>query len=576
MTRLTDAFAALSGPRAPSVPASPRQTARPAAPAAPRITPGQKAPPAGPNKPAALNAPYGVPYDAADMWGQHTRAWVPPLWSADTELNPWRDRIVSRVRDLVRNDGWAAGAVTRTLDNAMGVNFHPISKPDYRALAHMTGNPAFDAKWAREFGRAVDARWRTWANDPGRYNDSQRMLTFGQQANLSFRHLLVDGDALTTLPWMPERVSRGRAQYATTVQVIDPDRLSNPQMFMDMSRMRGGVELDYAEAPIAYHIRRAHQGDWYNAAKSVEWERIERESSWGRPQVVHMFEHHRADQHRGGAGMLAPVVQRLKMLTKYDCTELDSAIVNAIFAAYIESPYDHQMTAEALDSPTGGGFDGGRWAGQLAWNAGRDLSLQGARIPMLYPGEKINAVTAARPNSNYADFQAAVLNNVASGMGLAPMQVSNDWSKVNYSSARGALLEAWKTLKRRREEFAIGWAAPIRIAWMEEAMEVDDLPLPRGAPDYIDARAAYARCQWMGPGRGWIDPVSEKQGSILAMDGGLSTLEKECAENEGADWEENVHQRALEIETFKELGIPLPEWTGTETTENTERKPEAE
>jgi hypothetical protein len=29
------------------------------------------------------------------------------------------------------------------------------------------------------------------------------------------------------------------------------------------------------------------------------------------------------------------------------------------------------------------------------------------------------------------------------------MQFSNDWSDTNYSSARGALLEAWKTMSRR-------------------------------------------------------------------------------------------------------------------------------
>lgn len=39
---------------------------------------------------------------------------------------------MSRARDLVRNDGWANGAVTRLLDNAVGANFRPIMKPDYR------------------------------------------------------------------------------------------------------------------------------------------------------------------------------------------------------------------------------------------------------------------------------------------------------------------------------------------------------------------------------------------------------------------------------------------------------------
>ena len=484
--------------------------------------------------------------------------------------------MVSRVRDLVRNDGWAAGAVTRTLDAAIGIDFRPISKPDYRTLAHLSGKSAFDAVWAAEFARAVDANWRRWGTDPSRFNDAERMLSFAQQMNLAFRHLLIDGDALATLPWMPDRVGRGRASYATTVQIIDPDRLSNPQNRMDLKGCRGGVQIDASGAPIGYHIRRAHQADWYNAAESVTWDFFPRETSFGRPTVVHMFEHHRAGQHRGGAGMLTPVLQRLKMLVRYDSSELDAAIINAIFGAYIESPMDHQMTAEALESESS--FGAGLSAYQqdrIEFHQQRNLRMQGSKIPFLYPGESIKTVTATRPNANYRDFERAVLANVASGAGLSPMQVSNDWSDVNYSSARGALLEAWKTMRRRRGEFGIGMADQVRVGWLEEAFAEDDLPLPRGALDFIEARQAYARCKWLGPGRGWIDPVSEKQGSILGMDAGLSTLEDECAENEGADWEERLDQRAIEIQAFRDRGIPLPEWSGEIVTTATEKKPEA-
>jgi hypothetical protein len=35
-------------------------------------------------------------------------------------------------------------------------------------------------------------------------------------------------------------------------------------------------------------------------------------------------------------------------------------------------------------------------------------------------------------------------------------------------------------------------------------MAVDDLPLPRGAPDFLECRNAYSRCRWQGPGRGWV------------------------------------------------------------------------
>jgi capsid protein len=121
-----------------------------------------------------LNGSGRVPYDAADSFSDQMANWQPALWSPDNEVNIYRDRIVSRVRDMARNDGWASGSVTRILDNAVGANFRPIAKVDYRALALQTGIKAFDARWADEYGRAVESAWRTWANDPNRYCDVER------------------------------------------------------------------------------------------------------------------------------------------------------------------------------------------------------------------------------------------------------------------------------------------------------------------------------------------------------------------------------------------------------------------
>ena len=518
---------------------------------------GQPLPVPGRSKASMLSGSQMSPYDAADVFSGHMEAWRPYLWSPDAQLNLYRDRIVSRVRDLVRNDGWAAGSVTRTLDNAIGANFRPLSKPDYRALAQMTGNPGFDADWADAFGRAVEAAYRRWANDPGRWCDVQRHLNMSQLMRLAFRHKLVDGDALGIMRWMPERLGYGRASYATVLQLIDPDRLSNPYQTFDQLHTRGGVVIDDFGAATAYWIRKAHQGDWWSAAQSMTWEQIPRETAWGRPIVVHDFEPERAGQHRGGAGILTPIVQRLKMLVKYDSTELDAAIVNAIFGAYIESPFDPELVQSSLgDAAEINEYQTLR----TDFHKERKIMLGEARMPILFPGEKINAVNATRPAANFKDFESAVLRNVASGMGLSAQQVSNDWSDVNYSSARGALLEAWKTLSRRREEFGQNFAQPVFSAWLEEAFEIEQFPLPPGAPDFVEARAAYSRARWMGPGRGWIDPTKEKEGAILGMDAGLSTLENEAAENAGEDWEDLLDQRAREVDGFKRRGLEPPTW----------------
>jgi capsid protein len=137
------------------------------------------------------------------------------------------------------------------------------------------------------------------------------------------------------------------------------------------------------------------------------------------------------------------------------------------------------------------------------------------------------------------------------------------------------MLEAWKTFDRRRIDFAVGFGQQIYNAFMEESMEADDLPLPAGAPPFIAYRAAYARAKWMGPGRGYTDPVKEKQGAILGMDAGLSTLEAEAAELVGEDWRDNLDQRAIEVARFKELGLPLPKWAEGDNAAQASKEQEA-
>ena len=83
------------------------------------------------------------------------------------------------------------------------------------------------------------------------------------------------------------------------------------------------------------------------------------------------------------------------------------------------------------------------------------------------------------------------------------------------------------------------------------------------APDFYENRYAYTRCKWIGPGRGWVDPVKEAQACQIRMDIGLSTLEAECA-GQGLDWEEVLEQRAREKAKLAELGLTTEDLTSKE------------
>jgi lambda family phage portal protein len=499
------------------------------------------------------------PYDAAKWQTQEMGDWLPWIRSPDSEINFYRDRMVARSRDLARNDGWASGGITRILDNTVGAHLRLSANPDYRALA-MLSKAKFDATFADEFRRAVEALWRSYSDDLNHYNDVSRQLTTSQQLRLGLRHKLIDGDNLFVAYWMPERIGRGAARYATAFLLVDTDRLSNPYLMPDMKHLRGGVEVDDDGVPIAYHIRKAHQNDWYNAQESMIWERVEREDADGWRRVIHDFERDRAGQNRG-VGVFTPVLSHAKMLARYYGVELQAATVASVFGLHVVSPYDPQMIEQAMDSD---GAELGFYQNMRAdWARDRPAMLNGVRIPTLAPGEGINTISGTHPHVGFIDFAHEMLRSIASCLGTSCEQITQDWSKTNYSSARAALLESWKTLTRRSTEYKTGTATPYYACWLQEVMEsgeLDDI-LPRGAPDYIEAATAYSRCDWLGVGRGWVDPVKEKQGAILGLDGCFSTLKRECAE-QGLDWEEVIAQRALEIKLFKENNLPMPDWSG--------------
>ncbi|UEP42749.1 phage portal protein [Burkholderia sp. B21-005] len=510
--------------------------------------------------PGITQPPYSslFPYEASNIQTPEMGQWFPYIRSPDSEINQFRDRMVARSRDLARNDGWASGGITRILDNTVGAHLRLSANPDYRSLAMRASG--FDATWADEFRRAVEALWRSYSEDIGHFNDVSRQLTMSQQLRLALRHKLIDGESLFISYWMPERVGVGGARYATSFLLVDPDRLSNPYQIVDTKYLRGGVEIDDYGVPIAYHIRKAHQNDWYNAVESMEWERVVREDDDGFRRVIHDFERDRAGQNRG-IGVFTPVLAHAKMLARYYGVELQAATVATIFSTYVTSPFDPKMIESAMDSD---GEELGFYQDLRAdWAKERPAMLNSVRIPTLAPGEDIKQVNAAHPHSGFGEFAHEMLRSIAAALGVSAEQITQDWSRTNYSSARAAMLESWKTLSRRSADFKVGTASPIYACWLREAMEsghLDDV-LPRNAPDYIEASTEYSRCDWLGVGRGYVDVTKEAAGAVMRMDGGLSTLRDEAKE-QGRDWEEVLHQRALEVKMFKELGLNPPEWAG--------------
>ena len=309
---------------------------------------------------------------------------------------------------------------------------------------------------------------------------------------------------------------------------------------MDTKTLRGGIEIDRYGAPVAYYIRKDHPGDLW--AGTASWERIAAFTPFGRRRVLHVHDITRIGQSRGKP-VLTSIMPMFKMLDHYERSELQAAIVNAMIAAFIETPMD----AESINELFGGSSDD-----YLNANKDWQVKLEGGSIIPVFPGDKVAPFTPSRPNSAYGSFVENLLRHIGTGLNIPYELLLKDFSKTNYSSARSALLEAWRYFNGRRQWLSTYWATPVYELWLEEAVNKGLVE----TPDFYENRYAYTRCKWIGPGRGWVDPVKEAQACQIRMEIGLSTLENECA-GQGLDWEEVLEQRAMEKAKLAELGLTI-------------------
>jgi lambda family phage portal protein len=496
-------------------------------------------------EPTVIKANGG--YEGASRFSRELASWAPVVLPADNEINPEKQLLDARSRDIVRNDGLVSGAVSIHRDSIVGGFYALNCRPDWRALG-------LDETWAEEFQNEVEPKFRLWAESINNWPDASRVNTLTGLVRLAIGVYVYSGEVLATAEWLRQAYR----PFSTAIQMVDLDRLSNPMGASDTSTVRRGVERDRYGAAQAYHIRMAHPNERYgdNAADRWLWKRVATRKPWGRLQVIHIVEQMRPDQTRGVAEMVAGL-KTMKMTSRFKDIVLQNAVLNASYAATIES----ELPPEAAYGQIGGGT--GDWANeylmQIAEYSGssRNLHIDGIKIPHLYPGTKLKLLNAGQPGGIGTGFEESLLRHTAAALGLSYEQFSRDYTKTNYSSARASMNETWKYMQSRKKMVADRFATNIFALWLEEAISSGEITsLPSTMPNFWEGmnKDAYTRCDWIGSSRGQIDELKETEAAIARIESGLSTYEKEAARL-GEDFRELFAQRAREKKMMMDLDI---------------------
>jgi lambda family phage portal protein len=488
--------------------------------------------------------------EGAERTSRETISWTPPIISPDRQINGIKDQADARARDSVQNDGFALGVLHTHRDGIVGAQYRLNAQPDYTLL---NANEA----WAEEFQAVVESRFNLLSDSQECWFDASRKMSLTEMIRLAVGGFLFTGEVLGTVEWLR---SAGRP-FSTAIQMVSPTRLSNPDGLDDDKFLRRGVKRNIFGEAVGYYFRMAHPTDFWLDPSVLQWRYVEARKPWGRRQVIHIIEPMQPDQTRGIADMVS-VLKQMRMTKRFQDVTLQNAVVNATYAAAVESELPREVVFAAMGvGQTGLGDALGQYMDALKEyiGASNNIAIDGVKMPHLFPGTKLNLQPMGTPGGVGTDFEGSLQRHIAAALGLSYEEFSRDYTKTNYSSARASMGQTFKYMQGKKKVVADKMATMVYMLWLEEEINAKRVPLPPGFTIdkfYNDpvAREALCSCEWIGASRGQIDELKETQAAIMRIKSGLSTWEKEAARL-GEDWRKLFRQQSRERRFAKTLDL---------------------
>lgn len=513
-------------------------------------------------------------YDGAAVFDKQIATWSPPLQSADADILPDKSMLDARARDLGRNDAFVAGGEQLHKDAIVGHMYMLNAKPNVTILG-------WTDEQAEAFQTEVESKFQVWAESPHNWVDARRKSDLTALIRLAVGVFVYGGEVLATAEWINTR----RREFKTAIQMIDPDRLMTPFTEMNNPNIKGGIKFDSYGGPVSAFIRTRHPHEHmqFIQSDSLDYKEVGFQKPWGRQQVIHILNEKRVDQSRAVSDITTSL-RELAITKKFRDVTLQNAVVNATYAASIES----ELPSEVVFQQMGAG-DTASAVTDYATNylaaisdytsSAKNMQIDGVRVPHLFPGTKLNLTPAGTPGGVGQDFETSLLRYIAVALNVSYEELSRDYSKTNYSSARAAMAQTHRFMQTRKKAVADRMANYIFRLWLEEAINQDQIasfPARDAGLLYTNGHQnlmfdALTQADWIGASRGQIDELKETQAAVLRIKYGLSTHEDELARL-GKDWRKVYAQLEREAKDRDDRNIELYEDNSVNAASGTTRE----
>lgn len=388
-----------------------------------------------------------------------TADWHAPQTSADGEILGDLATTTARARQTVRDNPYGKSILRSFRRNVVGTGI----------------TPSID-------GKPYQRAWDLWSSRAAMM-DAEKTRDMLQVQEWVMNDLVTVGEAFVVRWIMGQGSDRHLVLQCFESEQLDTVKLRD---IHTGNEIRGGVEVDDAGAPVAYHFYRRHPHDvrGLNRPAPLMLQSMRIPAS----MVCHVYDPERVRQARG-ISRLRPVLRKLRDLDEYDGTQLRAARAEANIGMVVKAPDD--------------GTD--------------PLELDGLNVAYLGPEEEMTPFTPTRPGGTYDPFVKAQLRAIAAGVGISYEQLARDLTQTTYSGGRQGsiddhrefdpmiILLIRKLCQPIFEDFVFVWA----LRNPEESGEF----FLRDEPEVVS---------WQGQGWDWVDPEQQGKATERKMKLGLT------------------------------------------------------
>ena len=399
--------------------------------------------------------------------------WITNPGSAEDDIDLNASRLRERARDLYEGGGLARSGPETLTTSVVGWGIHPKPEIDGEYLG-------MSDEVREEAERNILREFKLWAENT--MCDAARQQDFYGLQQLAFLSMLMSGDVFALFGMKENR----RTPYQTTIRLLEADRICNPNSSGSSEstesdsggRIIDGVEIDREGAVIRYHIA-SRSPNAASDSSELTWEKIDAYGSdTGYPNILHIMTYERPEQRRG-IPFVSAEIELIKQFSRYMNAELAGKVVSAMLTLFITSENDDGKA----------GMEDAVNEDEKVTDDELKLELAPGAIYDLPPGKNVTTVDPKRSDTQFEAFVNTCITVIASSMGI-PKEVLIKKYESNYTAARAALLDFWRTVRVYRTRFNTAFNQPIYEQWLSEAVATGRIEAP-GFFDDPSIRQAY-------------------------------------------------------------------------------------